>query len=202
MTRAEVKRPRPDWRLLAPILCALTVVGPAWAGPDVATGSETVAATDPGLVVGPPEGPPLTGDLLAEATRVVASQLRCPVCQGLSVADSPSESAVAMKHEVERLVAMGYSTEQCLLYFESSYGEFIRLEPKAEGLNLLVWAAPAGLLVVGLGIVGWMRISNRPKAEPVKAIAIAVPEGLQPYVDRVHAAVGASAPGPVSPGGP
>lgn len=185
------------WRLVASLV--LAVAGPALVEPALAApASEPVfepSSTDPALIVGPPAGPPLTGDVLEAATQAIASHLRCPVCQGLSVADSPSESAVAMKREVERLVAQGYSKEQCLLYFESSYGEFILLEPKAEGLNLLVWGAPAGLVVVGLAVVGWMRISNRPKAETVKArtSALAVPEGLQLYVDRVHAAVGGPA---------
>lgn len=147
-------------------------------------------APDPTPIVGPPAGPPRTGAELDAATREIASQLRCPVCQGLSVADSPSESAVAIKREVERLAGQGYSEEQCLFYFEASYGEFIRLEPKAEGLNLLVWAAPAGLLLAGLGIVGWMRLgglkvgSAQPEVEPA----------LLPYVEQVYAVVGRGQP--------
>lgn len=143
-------------------------------------------APDPTPIVGPPAGPPRTGAELDAATRQIASQLRCPVCQGLSVADSPSESAVAIKKEVERLASLGYSEEQCLFYFEASYGEFIRLEPKAEGLNLLVWGGPAALVLVGLGIVGWMRLGGR-KTAPARA---AVDPALAPHVEQVYAAVG------------
>ncbi|MDP2311387.1 MAG: cytochrome c-type biogenesis protein CcmH [Pseudomonadota bacterium] len=116
------------------------------------------AAIDPSDLIGSPAGPPLTGAALKEQTHAVSKLLRCPVCQGLSVADSRAESALAMKAEVEDLVAQGYDTEQILLYFEASYGEFIRLEPKFEGVNVLVWAAPVLLLVVG---AGWVLLSVR-----------------------------------------
>ncbi len=132
-------------------------------------------AIDPAEIVGAPAGPPLTGEALREQTHIVAKLMRCPVCQGLSVADSPSESALAMKKEVEDLVARGYDAEQILLYFETSYGEFIRLEPKFEGFNLLVWAAPILMLVGGGGWVAWSMRGKKPappaspSTEPVGA---------------------------------
>lgn len=148
------------------------------------------AAADPQPVVGPPLGPPLSGPALDAATQRVASQIRCPVCQGLSVADSPSESAIALKQEVRRIVALGYTDEQCLLYFEASYGEFIRLEPKAEGLNLLVWAGPVALVVIGLAGIAWMRLGNRRKG-PAPAVELPpIPVELMPYVERVYQIVG------------
>lgn len=144
-------------------------------------------ATNPAAIVGDPAGPPLTGAALDAAVMAVAVQLRCPVCQGLSIADSPAESAVAMKEEVARMVAEGFSTEQCLLYFEASYGEFVRLDPKPEGLNLLVWAGPAALIAVGLGMVAWMRFGNRRVQSPEPE---RVDPELVPFVEQVYAAVG------------
>lgn len=100
-----------------------------------------------------PLGPPLSGAALDRATEEVASQMRCPVCQGLSVADSPASSAVDLKAEVRRQVALGYTKEQVIASFERSYGEFIRLEPKAEGFNWLVWLAPMIALVAGALVI-------------------------------------------------
>ena len=54
-----------------------------------------------------------------------------------------------MKQQVKELLALGFNDEQIIRYFESSYGEFIRLEP-TRGLNLIVWLAP--LLGLGLGV--------------------------------------------------
>ena len=44
------------------------------------------------LAVPPLEDPPSPG-VRAERTAALASQLRCPVCQGLSIGASPSETA-------------------------------------------------------------------------------------------------------------
>ncbi|MES2641190.1 MAG: cytochrome c-type biogenesis protein CcmH [Myxococcota bacterium] len=112
-------------------------------------------AIDPSDLIGAPAGPPVTGPALREKTHAIAKLMRCPVCQGLSVADSRSESALAMFAEVQDLVGQGYDEEQILLYFEASYGEFIRLEPKFEGVNVLVWAAPVLLLLGGGGWILW-----------------------------------------------
>jgi cytochrome c-type biogenesis protein CcmH len=112
-------------------------------------------AIDPSDLIGAPAGTPVTGPALREKTHAIAKLMRCPVCQGLSVADSRSESALAMFAEVQDLVGQGYDEEQILLYFEASYGEFIRLEPKFEGVNVLVWAAPVLLLLGGGGWILW-----------------------------------------------
>lgn len=88
---------------------------------------------------------------LEAATKSVASQLRCPVCQGVSIQDSPSELAQQMRTVVKEQLAEGKSTQQVKDYFISKYGEWILLEPKAAGFNLLVYALPA-FLVLGGGI--------------------------------------------------
>jgi len=97
-----------------------------------------------------------------EQVREVASQLRCVVCQNLSVADSPSEMANQMRGIIrERLVA-GERPEQIVAYFVEKYGEWILLSPRPQGFNLLVWTVPfaglaAGLLAIALLTVKWRR---------------------------------------------
>jgi cytochrome c-type biogenesis protein CcmH len=82
----------------------------------------------------------------------VASQLRCVVCQNLSVADSPSEMAQQMRGIVrERLVA-GDTPEQVIQYFVDKYGEWILLKPRRTGFNWLVWLAPYVSVALGLAI--------------------------------------------------
>ena len=112
-----------------------------------------VAVPDASQFVGAPQGTPLQGEELNKRTNQVAALLRCPVCQGLAVADSPAEMAVNMKGQVRDLLARGYTEEQILRYFEQSYGQFVLLKPKFEGFNRLVWILPVVALLVGLGIV-------------------------------------------------
>lgn len=169
----------------APSAEAPAAPAPAAASPQAAA----AAAIDPSVIVGAPNGPPLSGDALKAETHRVAKLLRCPVCQGLSVADSPSESALAMKKEVEDLVAKGYDEHQVLEYFETSYGEFIRLEPKFEGINLLVWGAPATLILLGLGGVAWSVRSRKVAPRPPRTSNPDehVDPALLPYLNRVRA---------------
>ena len=94
---------------------------------------------------------------LEAATTAVASELRCPVCQGLSLQASPSELAQQMRGLVKDQLASGKSPEQVKAYFVSKYGEWILLSPKPQGFNLLVYLLPA-LLVVGGGAFVWVMV--------------------------------------------
>jgi len=104
---------------------------------------------DAAQFVGPPKGTPITGQELFARTNEVGALLRCPVCQGMSIADSPAEMAVNMKAQVRNLLARGYTEEQILEYFEKSYGEFVLLRPKSR----VLWMLPMFALLVGALIV-------------------------------------------------
>jgi cytochrome c-type biogenesis protein CcmH len=121
------------------------------------------AAPAANAIVGAPSGPPLVGEPLDATTKEVASLLRCPVCQGSSVWDSPATMAVNMKHQVRDLAADGYSRDQILGYFQNSYGDFVLLSPPKNGIALLVWILPPVLLIAGAFIVGRL-MSQAPAA--------------------------------------
>ena len=84
---------------------------------------------------------------------VIAAQLRCPVCQNLSVRDSPSDVAAAFRARIRELVRAGRSDEQIRDFFVARYGEWILLSPPRRGIGILVWLAPAALLTAGLATV-------------------------------------------------
>ena len=150
---------------------------------------------EPEQLVGPPAGATLTGPELEARTAEVASLVRCPVCQGLSVADSPATMAVNMKAQVREMLARGYTQEQVLSYFERSYGEFVRLEPPLRGVNWLVWIAPvAGLLLGGVVVARALRARSAtgavtaepaPDQLPTRGTLPEDPD-LAPYVRRVR----------------
>ncbi|HLM48860.1 MAG TPA: cytochrome c-type biogenesis protein [Myxococcaceae bacterium] len=91
---------------------------------------------------------PLTPVLEARVQKL-GKELRCAVCQGLSVADSPSSMARAQLDKVRELVAEGKTDQEVRDYFIARYGEWVLLQPKAEGFNLLVWLGPVALLLGG-----------------------------------------------------
>lgn len=169
----------------------LLLLALAGAGAALAQDGEAVRLPSPETIVGPPKGAPLTGEALELQTKETASLLRCPVCQGLSVYDSPATMAVNMKHQVRDLVAQGYTTEQVLAYFEASYGEFVRLNPKLDGMNWMVWALPMLLAIVGAWAV-WRTVRGSKKpvtSETVEIEPVSIPSvdpELEPYLRRVR----------------
>lgn len=89
-------------------------------------------------------------------TAEVAATLRCPVCQGESIQDSPSELAQNMRAVVKDQLRAGKTPEEIKAYFVSKYGEWILLEPTMSGLNILLYAFPIVLVVGGLAIVAML----------------------------------------------
>jgi cytochrome c-type biogenesis protein CcmH len=80
-------------------------------------------------------------------------QLRCPVCKSVSIADSPSETAVAMRRTVAEQVAAGRSDAEILDYFQARYGEWVLLDPPARGRGVWLLVLPAAVAVVGAALV-------------------------------------------------
>jgi cytochrome c-type biogenesis protein CcmH len=110
--------------------------------------------------------PRTTGDSALEArTSAVAAQLRCPVCQGLSIQDSPSELAQSMRSLVRDQLAQGKTPDQVKAYFVSKYGEWILLSPAPHGFNLLAYAIPL-LIVLGGGALIVLAVRRWTAAAP------------------------------------
>lgn len=74
-----------------------------------------------------------------QRARAIADQLRCPVCRGVPISESPSPLAMDMVQTIRQKLKEGQTEEQILSYFENHYGEWILLEPKPKGLNRLLW---------------------------------------------------------------
>jgi cytochrome c-type biogenesis protein CcmH len=128
------------------------------------------------LVLGPGGGVPAAGPEVDDRVREIASELRCVVCQNLSVADSPSDLAKEMRNVVRDQVQQGKSREEVQAYFVSRYGEYVLLAPPKRGFNLLVWGLPFLAVVAGGGVVylvarRWTEQTpgDRPTVDPVYA---------------------------------
>lgn len=127
---------------------------------------------------------------LEEQVRVIAAQLRCPVCQNLSVADSPSDLAREMRGVIRAQLQAGKGSEEIKAYFLEKYGDWILLAPRPRGLNLVVWVGPfagaiVGLVVVALAVRRWARRTGRRshRAAPEALVERARREALQDEID-------------------
>jgi cytochrome c-type biogenesis protein CcmH len=102
-------------------------------------------------------GEPATVEDRAQA---ISAGLRCPVCQNLSVADSPSRLAGEMRAEVEGQLRAGRTDDEVRAFFVARYGEWVLLEPR----SLLPFVIPVAAVALGVG--AWLLvIRRRPRAE-------------------------------------
>jgi cytochrome c-type biogenesis protein CcmH len=92
-------------------------------------------------------------DVFKDRTHAIAMQLRCPVCQGLSLADSQSELSQQMRGVITEQLRAGKTDQQVIDYFVAKYGEWILLEPKARGFNLVAYLLPLVMLAAGIGVI-------------------------------------------------
>ena len=98
----------------------------------------------------------------ADRSAALAAELRCPDCQGLSVADSPTASAMEIRRQIDELVAGGATDDEVRAHFVARYGEWIRLAPSSTAL----WLIPFAVVLTGLALLGaWL--VRRPRATAV-----------------------------------
>jgi cytochrome c-type biogenesis protein CcmH len=111
----------------------------------------------------------------AERVDRITSELRCVVCQGLSVKDSPSESARQMRDIVAQRVAEGRTDDQIRDEFRASYGDWVVLSPPFASWTGLVWLVPIAALLAGL-VVAWRRLraptTTLPEPAPAEIAAL------------------------------
>ena len=74
---------------------------------------------------------PLPDPALQARYETLTNELRCVVCQNQTVAD-----------------------EQIIAFMTDRYGEFVLYRPPLTSRTLVLWAAPALLLLIGLIVVG------------------------------------------------
>ncbi|MGH9082442.1 MAG: cytochrome c-type biogenesis protein CcmH [Acidimicrobiales bacterium] len=96
----------------------------------------------------------------AARAATIDRQVRCPSCADLSVAESSASAAIAVRHEVARLVRAGRTDQQVEQRLVAQYGPSILLRPPTSGLTAVVWVLPAIGGAVAAGAVGsllWRR---------------------------------------------
>ena len=98
----------------------------------------------------------------ADTAGAIAAELRCPDCQGLSVADSPSQAAGEIRRQIDAMLAQGATADEVRAHFVARYGEWILLAPSPGW----VWWLPFAALALGIAaLVAWLRAGPRVPAD-------------------------------------
>ncbi|MEX2479562.1 MAG: cytochrome c-type biogenesis protein [Gammaproteobacteria bacterium] len=91
-------------------------------------------------------------------------ELRCLVCQNQSLADSHADLAQDLRNEVFRLLGEGASDADVRAFMVERYGDFVLYEPPLRTSTILLWAAPALLILTALIVM--VRLARRQVAAP------------------------------------
>lgn len=145
-------------RVLFTLLAIVALIGAAWVYL---------------LLVVPPQR------TLDQRVHDVAVQLKCPVCQGETVADSSASIAEQMRLVIRQQLQAGQSEQQVLQYFAARYGTQILLTPPKQGVYLLAWLVPVAMLLMSLGLLSFVvrdwRVLGRQAQPPMQS---QIDEGL------------------------
>lgn len=101
------------------------------------------------IVVGIAVGDPTPADRAQE----LGARIKCPVCQGEAIVDSPSETAEAMMAVVIEQVELGQTNDEVLTYFKARYGDGILLDPPFWGRALALWLLPPVAILAGVVLI-------------------------------------------------
>jgi cytochrome c-type biogenesis protein CcmH len=100
----------------------------------------------------------------AARAHALETELKCPECQGLSVADSQAPTSRAIRADIKRRIAAGQSDEQIRQAYVDRYSESILLTPQSSGVSLIVWVLP--VVVLALGATGIVFALRRNRDQP------------------------------------
>jgi cytochrome c-type biogenesis protein CcmH len=83
----------------------------------------------------------------------LSGELRCPKCQNQNIADSNAPIAKDLRKLLYQQLEEGASDAEIRDYMVARYGEFVRYRPSFSGATIILWLAPALLLLAAAMIV-------------------------------------------------
>jgi cytochrome c-type biogenesis protein CcmH len=100
----------------------------------------------------------------AEASRedrvaALSASIRCPFCNGESLADSQANVAADYRALIAEQIEAGATDEEIIDTFAANFGDSFILDTSTSVWSIALWVIPVGALVVGGGVLLWMKRS-------------------------------------------
>jgi cytochrome c-type biogenesis protein CcmH len=103
----------------------------------------------------------------------VATTLKCPSCNGETVAASNAPIAQSMRVEIRHQLGQGRTPDQIRSWFEARYGTAVVTLPPSGGPEVLLWVLPGLVLCGGAALaIGLVRRRGRAGGRPSTASAL------------------------------
>lgn len=124
----------------------------------------TTAATQ--AISGAPQfSEPAQAELYSRMTRII----RCPTCQNQDINESNAPLAKQLRQLIAAQIQAGKNEQQITDYLVARYGDFITYDPRVKKSTLILWYAPAGIMLIAL--LSWLAIRKiaRPDSSALTA---------------------------------
>ncbi|MBC7676994.1 MAG: cytochrome c-type biogenesis protein CcmH [Rhodoferax sp.] len=132
-------------KLRAALLIALLSATPAW-------------AVQPDEVLADPA--------LEARARSISEGLRCLVCRNETIDDSDASLARDLRLLLRERLTAGDTDADAIAFIVDRYGEYVLLNPTANGVNLILWLAGPAMLIAGLATAALYLRRRRTSAAP------------------------------------
>src|SRR5690606_19667824 len=96
-----------------------------------------------------------------DAAEEIGALIRCPVCQGVPIADSPAPMARDMMAILRQSLNDGATRQQVIDEVLGAYPGSLLLEPEVTASTVALWLIPLGALVGGAGLAFTLRRGRR-----------------------------------------
>ncbi|WP_426699956.1 cytochrome c-type biogenesis protein [Rhodanobacter sp. Col0626] len=80
-------------------------------------------------------------------------QLRCPMCQNETLADSNAPIARDLRNQIFQMMQQGKSDDEIKQYLVARYSDFVLYDPPLTSGTWLLWFGPLLILLGGAGVV-------------------------------------------------
>ncbi len=90
----------------------------------------------------------------AERATALARTIRCPQCQGETVAESNVAIAAAIRADIRDRVGQGQSDSEIRQVYANQYGDSVLLTPPGEGFGSVLWVVPIVAVIVAAAVLG------------------------------------------------
>ena len=94
--------------------------------------------------------------------RQLFMQVRCVVCAGETIADSPADIAYMLRHAIREQVANGAHDDKILEALAAQYGDEILMTPRLTPKTWALWFGPLLLLLLS-GLLAFYYFSHARK---------------------------------------
>jgi cytochrome c-type biogenesis protein CcmH len=89
----------------------------------------------------------------------LSASIRCPFCNGESLADSQANVAADYRALIAEQVEAGATDEEIIDTFAANFGDSFILDTSTSVWSVALWVIPISALVAGGGVLLWMKRS-------------------------------------------